>query len=79
MNQVPDNFGVLLNHLFPPLKIVVPNDLLQSWFPTENQKGIIDKKSKAAAEAYAARHGCVFHYFPIGGDCEQGEGHFLRA
>jgi hypothetical protein len=38
-----------------------------------------DENCKSAAQAFASRFGCAFHYFPIGGDCEQGDGRFHKV
>lgn len=79
MSDVPDDFGDQLARLYPGVVMVVPIDILQSWFPPTVPCREMDKIEIAAAEAFAARFGCVFHYFPLGGDCEQGDGRFRKA
>ena len=76
---IPDDFGDQLARLYPGLTIVVPDNLLLSWFPPAAACRTVDEKCKSAAQTFAARFGCAFHYFPIGGDCEQGDGRFHKA
>jgi hypothetical protein len=79
MSDIPNEFGDQLARLYPGVIMVVPNDLLQAWFPPSVPFRSLDKMEIAAAQAYAAKFGCVFHYSPIAGDCEQGEGRFRKA
>ena len=78
-SHVPSDFGEQLARLSPGLTIVVPNDLLLTWFPSGHPDRVPDENCKSAAQAFASSFGCVFHYFPIGGDCEQGDGRFHKA
>ena len=78
-SAILDDFGDQLARLHPGMTMVVPNDLLLSWFPPAPASRAIDDCSKSAAQAFASRHGCAFHYFPIGGDCEQGDGRFHKG
>jgi hypothetical protein len=79
MSNIPDDFGDQLSRLHPGVVMVVPNDLLQAWFPSSVPSRTLDKMEIATAQAYAAKFGSVFHYSPIAGDCEQGEGRFHKA
>jgi hypothetical protein len=79
VNDIPDDFGDQLARLYPGVIMVVPNDLLQVWFPPSVPSRVMDKMEIAAAQAYAAKFGCVFRYSPLGGDCEQGEGRFHKV
>ena len=78
MNQEPGDLGDQLSRLHPGTTLVVPNDLLMTWFPPDPASHMVDEKSINAALAFARRFGCLFHYFPIGGDCEQGDGRFHK-
>ncbi len=78
-DHVPREFADQLAHLSPGLTIVVPNDLLLAWFPSGHPDKTPDENCKSAAQAFASRFGCAFHYFPIGGDCEQGDGRFHKV
>jgi hypothetical protein len=78
-SHVPRDFGEQLARLSPGLTIVVPNDLLLTWFPSGHPDRTPDEVCKTAAQAFASSFGCAFHYFPIGGGCEQGDGRFHKA
>lgn len=78
MSNIPEDFGDQLARLYPGVTMVVPIHLLQSWFPPSVLCRGMAKMEVAAAEAYAAKFGCVFHYFALGGDYEQGDGRFHK-
>jgi hypothetical protein len=78
-SAAPREFAQQLARLSPGLTIVVPNDLLLRWFPPAHRDQTPDEVCKSAAQAFASRFGCVFHYFPLGGDCEQGDGRFHKV
>jgi hypothetical protein len=77
--NIPDDFGDQLARLHPGIVMLVLNDLLQAWFPPGAPTRALDQTEISAAQAFAARFGCVFHYSRLGGDCEQGEGRFHKA
>jgi len=75
---IPAEFGEQLARLTPGLTLIVSKDLLQTWFPSEKPSRDLDKQELAAAANFAERFGCVFHYFPLGGASEEGEGRFRK-
>ena len=51
--------------LHPGVIMVVPNGLLQAWFPPNAPYRALDQMEIAAAQAHSAKFGCVFHYSPL--------------
>ena len=78
MSDVPDDFGDQLARLYPGVVMVVPIDILQSWFPPTVPCREMDKIEIAAAEAFAARFGVFSTISPLVG-LEQGDGRFRKA
>ncbi len=77
--SIPADFGDQIARLHSGTMMSVPDALLGAWFPPGVRDGSLDLASMKAAQAFAAKHGCTFRYFPNrGGDC-LGEGCFAKA
>ena len=78
MSGIPEDLGKLLALLPPGMTLIASKTILQAWFPPDRQLRDLNEQESAVTQAFAARFGCAFHYFPLGGACEEGEGRFHK-